>query len=657
VFAQLNTDKILTIGRNALYFEDYVLSIQYFNQVIKVKPYLSEPYMYRCIAKIQLGDYEGAETDGTEAINRNPFTPQAFYARGFARMKLEKFTDAYNDFSKALEFSPNSQHLLVSRMDASDRSGNHQEALQDAETLIRLFPKVSGFYYERGRIFLSLKDTISSEKSFNQFIAADSTNPAGWSARGLLKLQQNKKNEAYQDYSKAINLKSAYFGDYLNRGIINVDLKRYMEALNDYEYAIKLEPKNIAGWMNRGILRSTLGDNNNALTDFKEVIKMDSSNMEARYSKAMLEMKLRDYRTAIHDYKIIIEKHPFFIPAYWGISEAYNNMNNVREAFKYRQKAIDIENNKDDIRKKMKQNLDAKAKIAQDIPSGNTRKKTEMFNRFATQESEDAYETEYQDDKRGAIQKKFVDVINEKNFVLSYYSKVDALRQTNLFHPLIDAYNKSGKLQAGLKITCEEIPLTSELINRHFENINNISAQLSNQMADADILFKRAVEFAMVQDFTSAVEDLNKAILLKSDFALAYFMRANIRYKFIDYMRNAVNQENNSDKSVEKIYAETEYKFDVEMVMRDFEKVNELIPDFAFSFYNKANILCVRQDYKSAIENYTKAILIDSDFAEAYYNRGLTFLFIGNDSKGLADLSKAGELGIYSAYNLIQRFK
>jgi tetratricopeptide (TPR) repeat protein len=161
----------------------------------------------------------------------------------------------------------------------------------------------------------------------------------------------------------------------------------------------------------------------------------------------------------------------------------------------------------------------------------------------------------------------------------------------------------------------------------------------------------------MVQDFTSAVEDLNKAILLKSDFALAYFMRANIRYKFIDYMRNAVNQENNSDKSVEKIYAETEYKFDVEMVMRDFEKVNELIPDFAFSFYNKANILCVRQDYKSAIENYTKAILIDSDFAEAYYNRGLTFLFIGNDSKGLADLSKAGELGIYSAYNLIQRFK
>ena len=36
--AQLNTDRLTSIGRNALYFEDYVLSIQYFNQVIKAKP-------------------------------------------------------------------------------------------------------------------------------------------------------------------------------------------------------------------------------------------------------------------------------------------------------------------------------------------------------------------------------------------------------------------------------------------------------------------------------------------------------------------------------------------------------------------------------------------------------------------------------------------
>lgn len=34
LYAQINTERVMTIARNALYFEDYVLSIQYFNQVI-----------------------------------------------------------------------------------------------------------------------------------------------------------------------------------------------------------------------------------------------------------------------------------------------------------------------------------------------------------------------------------------------------------------------------------------------------------------------------------------------------------------------------------------------------------------------------------------------------------------------------------------------
>ena len=30
LYAQINTERVMTIARNALYFEDYVLSIQYF---------------------------------------------------------------------------------------------------------------------------------------------------------------------------------------------------------------------------------------------------------------------------------------------------------------------------------------------------------------------------------------------------------------------------------------------------------------------------------------------------------------------------------------------------------------------------------------------------------------------------------------------------
>ena len=92
-------------------------------------------------------------------------------------------------------------------------------------------------------------------------------------------------------------------------------------------------------------------------------------------------------------------------------------------------------------------------------------------------------------------------------------------------------------------------------------------------------------------------------------------------------------------------------------MLRDFDQVIKMQPDFVFAYYNKANILCAQHEWKDAITYYTRAIAQDLDFAEAYFNRGLVYLYTGENEKGLEDLSKAGELGIYQAYNIITRFK
>ncbi|WP_373775585.1 hypothetical protein, partial [Porphyromonas loveana] len=47
VRAQIDVDRVITIGRNALYFNDYVVSIGYFNQVVDLRPWMAEPYFYR----------------------------------------------------------------------------------------------------------------------------------------------------------------------------------------------------------------------------------------------------------------------------------------------------------------------------------------------------------------------------------------------------------------------------------------------------------------------------------------------------------------------------------------------------------------------------------------------------------------------------------
>ena len=75
----------------------------------------------------------------------------------------------------------------------------------------------------------------------------------------------------------------------------------------------------------------------------------------------------------------------------------------------------------------------------------------------------------------------------------------------------------------------------------------------------------------------------------------------------------------------------------------------------AMAWFNKGNILFEMGDLTSALAAYTRAIELQPDMGEAFYNRGYIYLRLGNRAAGIADLSKSGELGIVSAYNLIKR--
>ena len=62
------------------------------------------------------------------------------------------------------------------------------------------------------------------------------------------------------------------------------------------------------------------------------------------------------------------------------------------------------------------------------------------------------------------------------------------------------------------------------------------------------------------------------------------------------------------------------------------------------------------KDFTGAIADYSKAIEIDPEGADAYYYRGLVKLILGQKDSGCLDLSKAGELGYSEAYEQIDKF-
>ena len=648
--AQLNTDRITAIGRNALYFDDYVLSIQYFNQVIKLKPYLSEPYLLRAIAKIQLGDYTGAEMDCNAAINRNPFQPGAYYTRGFIYRQTDQLEKAHQDFNEALIFAPENRTYIAMRADVLAQLEQYDLALQDINHLLHHDPQSAALHYEKGSICIRSNDTIGALNAFTHATEYDSQNPANWSALGLVQLMQDNQEEALSSLSKSIEYGSKWAGDYINRGIIYYRKHNYRSALADYDKAVALAPRDAQCYYNRGVLRQELGDYNRALEDFTQAINYAPDRVEIYYQRGMVQLQLRQWQDALNDFTTIMNRYPYFLPAYYLAAQAETSLGHSKAATQLRQQAYQLEQKKDSI-----QSLQTTMQVAESQPQQRDRRKE--FSQLAAQNQEtNDEENKYDSDTRGSVQKRYADVVNEPNIFLSYYATnnhTDALRQTNYSHATVDMYNNTMQLPAPLRFTTKEMTLTADMVNQHFAQISNLSHQIDllEQMAQPgstnnDLLcasyIARAFEFALVQDYSSALDDVTRAILMDGDLYFAYFCRANWRYKYLEYKR-AVGEP--TDKA------------DFELMMRDYDYVIHHLPDFSFAYYNKANMLCIQQDFKAAISYYTQAISADSDFAEAYFNRGLTYIYIGDNEKGLADLSKAGELGIYQAYNLISRFQ
>jgi tetratricopeptide (TPR) repeat protein len=99
--AQYNVDRLITSGEVALHYEDYVLSIQYFNKVLALKPYLWLPWYDRAVAKFYLDDFVGAEADASKAIELNPYIEQIFDLRAISSIRQEKYAQAIADYDKA----------------------------------------------------------------------------------------------------------------------------------------------------------------------------------------------------------------------------------------------------------------------------------------------------------------------------------------------------------------------------------------------------------------------------------------------------------------------------------------------------------------------------------------------------------------------------
>ena len=295
-------------------------------------------------------------------------------------------------------------------------------------------------------------------------------------------------------------------------------------------------------------------------------------------------------------------------------------------------------------------------------------KNINKFNSLVVYDKESEQKNKYQSEIRGRIQDKNIRIDIEPQFILTYYEKPSDISKPVKYSNTLETFNKRAILGWNLIITNDEASLNQFQIDSHFSSIDEYSAKIEQDDKNADYYFGRGIDFMIVQNFSEAINNFEQTINIDPTYTLAYFNRAAVIFKQIQYEESKSSRDeltdaltiqfgnvNDASSALTSMNDRDNMSYSYDQILRDYNTVIQQDPAFTFAYFNRGNLRCTQRDYRAAIIDYNEAIRRNPEFAEAYFNRGLTRLKQGDAKRGIADLSKAGELGISNAYNIIKR--
>lgn len=679
--AQINTDQVIQVGRNALYFEDYMLSIQYFNQVIAAKPYLAQPYFYRALAKFNLEDYKGAIEDASTAISHNPFIIDAYELRAVAKQNLGDNPGAIEDYDRVLATLPENKNILFNKALAQEEIEDWDGAGSTFRRLLDAHPGFDSGYLGRAKMLMAKGDTIAAQKDIDHALSINKNAVNGYIMRADIAINSNRDYEqALKDMNEAIRLQPHFAGYFINRAFLRHRLDDYFGAMSDYDYAIELDPLNYMAYYNRALLRAEVHDYDKAIADLTHVLAMRPSDYRSLYNRAVIYNEKGAYPEALNDINKVLEVYPDLAAAYFlrfdikrGLGDktaqadydyslalaktgvkrhtASESPHNSVNTSATKGTSSNKEGGQVPVRD---QTIDPFAENEMLSPDEEPQEVVAArFSQLLTVSDNSSMEQQYNNKSiRGRVQDRNVSIEIEPMFTVSYYSSPTELKMSADYLREADDLNRTRTLRFILQVTNHAPSLTDhEDIVRHFESIEYYNSYLSTHTPRAVDYFGRGMDFMTVRNYPAAIEDFSRAIDTTPDFTLAYFMRAIAHYMELSTQSS---QDDSNDKK-DAVLKGRERDAATSVIIGDLDQVIKLSPEMAIAYYNKGVLLAEMHDFTSALAAFNKAVDLKPDFGEAYYNRGYVYFRLGNRAAGTSDLSKAGELGIVPSYNLLKR--
>ncbi len=631
VFAQWNTSNMLQMGKNAMYFDDYISAIDNFNNIIRIKPYLPEPFFFRGLAKFNLDDYEGAIQDYTRAIEVNPNYFHAYVYRGIAYQRLKRYEEALKDYQDAIALDPRDAYVYANRGITEAEMGDYKAAEKDYSKALMIDNKLLPAYLNRAIVRERMDNAEGAMTDCNAAIKLNMFSDDAYGLRGYLWYKQKNYFNAIEDFNRALKANPENKRILMSRAMVWYDMKKYPETMADYTEAIRLDSTYIYAYYNRALLRAEVGEYNNAIKDLDKVLEMNPDNILVYFNRGLMKLQIRDLYGAYDDFSESIRLYPDFVKAYMLRATISAELRDYASADKDRYIGTEIM----ERYKKMK--------------AGDRNALVDTASNFRRLVDINARNDELRDVVNGRVQDKNVIIELQRIFCVQYLS-IDSLRngKVQYYNEHIMNYNQEHHYSPAITISNKVMSYPKDFVSSYMAELSARIAKNGN----VDDYLIRGSFYINQGEYPKAIQDFDAITAKEPDNLLALFNKAGARMLMYDYIESI------DDKSNRVIGAQTEErrKVDYSQVLEEYNACLKIDPSFVFALFNMANVYVKNEDVDKAIVAYTQVISIDKDIAEAYFNRGLLYIYIGKKALANADLSRAGELGIVSAYNIIKRY-
>lgn len=638
--AQLNTERTLQAGRSALYFDDYQVAIQYFNQVIDAKPHLAEPYFLRAIAKYNLEDYIGARRDADRAVELNPFLPDAWEVRGVAEQCMGNNAEAIANYQRALELLPHNRQLLFNKAIAEEAADRFEAADSTYEELLEFYPRFDAAYVGRAQLNLHRADTIAARADLDRALEINDNSVGALVIRAAL---AEDPALALADMDRAVTLQPDRTFLRVNRAVARYRANDFNGAIDDLDYVLQQEPLNYEALFNRAMLRAELADNDRALRDLDRALELRPSDLRARLNRAMVLLAKGEYKGAMADVRAVTDVYPemFAAIALRGqINQAAGNTAGAQADFRMASRlAHSTKINDDPGSPADGAETDAEATLA----------RFKALQKADDSEATASAQTFNARGLKGRASDHSQSVEMQPIYQLSYYTDADG---PAVFDKEIEDLNAARVLPFVVFLTNELPSLTREAdVERHFKSINGLTETIGSGQARPVDRFARAMDYSTLKDFELALGDLDAVIAAQPDFAPAYLQRAAVRYRIQEAGLGSVIIEGDAAE------LNARSAMVLGQIMDDLDHALALNPRMAVAHYNRGVVLMRLGAWADAIDAFTAAIDIDPTLGSAYFNRGYAQFSRGNRDAAMADISRAGQLGVHAAYPLLRRMQ